>query len=123
MLTQETRPSKAKSSIYLYGTNPPNNKQTCIVISVVWHNKVIQASDLNLDMKVANIESLFAQLVALRNSWKAIWNKAKLVASSLQIEVQLFRHGSTAARKRIRFHDEDTPDENVNEMNEADKSP
>ena len=38
-------------------------------------------------MEVASIESLLAQLVALRDSWKAIWNEAKLVASSLQIEV------------------------------------
>ena len=74
-------------------------------------------------MKVANIESVLAQLMALRDSWKAIWNDAKLVASSLQIELKLFRDRSTTARKRIRFYDEDTPDENVNEMNKADKSP
>ena len=100
-------------------------------MSVVWHRilvpidfctKVIQASDATLDMEVANIESLLAQLVALRDSWKAIWNEAKLVASSLQIEVKIFRHCSTTARKRTRFHDEDTPDENLNEMNEADES-
>ena len=50
-------------------------------------NKVIQASNASLDMKVANTESLLTQLVALRDSWKAIWNEAKLVESSLQIEV------------------------------------
>ena len=61
--------------------------------------------------------------MALRGSWKAVWNEAKLVASSLQIEVKLFRHCSTTVRKRTRFHDEDTPDEDVNEMNEADESP
>ena len=73
-------------------------------MSVMWHrilvpigfcNKVIQASDATLDMEVTNIESLLAQLVALRDSWKAIWNEAKLVASSLQIEVKNFRHRST----------------------------
>ena len=31
-----------------------------------------------------------------------------------------FRHRSTTARKRTIFHDEDTPNENVNEMNETD---
>ena len=64
-------------------------------MSVVWHrtlvtidlcNKVIQASDATLDKEVANIESLLAQLVVLRDSWKTVWNEAKLVASSLQIE-------------------------------------
>ena len=69
---------------------------SCIIMSVVWHtmlvpidfcNKVIQASDATLDMEVANIESLLAQLVALRDSWKAIWNEAQTDASSLQIEV------------------------------------
>ena len=105
---------------------------TCIIMSVVWHkilvpidfcNKVIQASDTTLDMEVENIESLLAQLVALRDSWKAMWNEAKLVAFSLQIEVKLFKGRSTTTRKRTIFHDEHTPDENVNEMNEADESP
>ena len=50
-------------------------------------------------MEVANIESLRAQLVTLRDSWKAIWNEAKLVASSLQIEVKLFRDRNYTARK------------------------
>ena len=66
-------------------------------------------------MEVANIESFLAQLLALRDSWKAVWKEAKLVASSLQIEVNLSRHRSTTARERTRFHDEDTPGENVNE--------
>ena len=96
-------------------------------MSVVWHrllvlihfcNKVIHASDATSDVEVSNIESLLAQLVALRDSWKAIWNDAKLVASSLQIIVEIFRRHVTTARKRTRFHDDDAPDENVNEMNE-----
>jgi len=74
-----------------------------------------QASDATLDMEVANVESLLTQLVALRDSGKAIWNEVKLVASSLQTEEKLFRIPSTTARKRMRFHDEDTPEENVNE--------
>ena len=57
-------------------------------------------------------------IVALRDSWKIIWNEAKLVASSLQIEVKLLRYRSTTARERTRFHDE-----NVNERNEADEPP
>ena len=61
--------------------------------------------------------------MALRDSWKIIWNEAKLVASSQQIEVKLSRHRSTTARERTRFHDEDTPDENVNERNEAIEPP
>ena len=69
-------------------------------------------------MEVANIESLRAQLVTLRDSWKAIWNEAKLVASSLQIEVKLFRDRNYTARKRTRFQYEDIPDENVNKINE-----
>ena len=52
-----------------------------------------------------------------------MWNEAKLVAANLQIEVQLFRNNNTTARKRTRFHDEDTPDENVNEMNETEECP
>ena len=72
-------------------------------------------------MKIANIENLLVQLVALQHSWKAVWNEAKLVAPSLQREVKLSRDHIISARKR--FHDEDTPDENVNEMNEAAESP
>ena len=94
-----------------------------ILVPIDFYNKIIQASDATLDMEVANIESLLAKLVALLDSWKAVWNEAKLVASSLQIEVKLFTDRSTTARKRTRFHDEDTHDENVNEMNEADESP
>ena len=33
MLTQGTRPSNAKSSSFLYGTNPPN-KQICLVLLI-----------------------------------------------------------------------------------------
>ena len=100
-------------------------------MSVVWHrilvpldfgNKVIQASDATLDMEVANIESLIEKLVALRDSWKAIWNEAKLVASSLQVEVQLFRDRNITVRKSTRFQYESTSDENVIEMNETDES-
>ena len=69
-------------------------------MSVVWHrilvpidfcNKVIQASDATLDIEVTNLESLLDQLMSLRESWKAMWNEAKLVASSLKIEVKLFK--------------------------------
>ena len=86
-------------------------------MSFVWYrilvpidvcNKVFQASDATLDMEVANIESLLAQLLALRDSWKAVWNEAKLVASSLLIEVKLPKdHGTTARKKKdsmIRIH-------------------
>ena len=100
-------------------------------MSVVWHRilvpidfckKVIQASDATLDMEVANIESLLEQLVTLRESWKAIWNEAKLVASSLQVRVKLFRDRNTTNRKSIRFLYKSTSDENVNNMNETDES-
>ena len=95
---------------------------------VVWHrilvpidfcNKVIQASDATLGIEVA---SLIEKLVALRDSRKAIWNEAKLVASSLQVEVQLFRDRNITARKSTRFQYESTSDENVIEMNETDES-
>ena len=72
-------------------------------------------------MEAANIESLLALLVALRDSWKAEWNDAKLVACSLQIEVKLNMDRIITARKR--FHDENTSDENANEINEAYQSP
>ena len=81
---------------------------TCIIMSIVWHkilipidfcNKVIQASDATLDMEVANIESLLAQLVALQDSWEAMWNEAKLVASSLHIEIKLYINCRTTARE------------------------
>ena len=49
------------------------------------------------------MESLLAQLVALRDSLKAIWNEAELIASSLQMEVKLLRHHSTTARRRTKF--------------------
>ena len=77
-------------------------------MSVVWHiilvhidvcNNVIQASDATLNMEVANVESLLAQVVALRGSWKAVWNEAMFVASSLLIEIKLLRDRSTTARK------------------------
>ena len=99
-------------------------------MSVVWHrtlvpidfcNKVIQANDATLDMKVANIESLLAQLVAFRDSWKAIWNEVKLVTSSVQIEIKLFRDRNSTAKKRTRFQYKGTPNKNVDEMNEADE--
>ena len=102
---------------------------TCTIMSIVWYRilvpvgicyKVIQVSDATLDMEVTNIESLLAQLVDLRDSWKTIWNEAKLVASSVQIEVRLSMDRRNTARKITRFHVVDTPDENVNLMNEAD---
>ena len=101
-------------------------------MSVVWYkilvhidvyDKVIQAGHATLYMEVANIERLFEQLVALRDSWKAVWNEAKLVASSLQREVKLVRDQSTTARERTRYHDKDAPDENMNEMMEASPLP
>ena len=74
-------------------------------------------------MEIAKIESLLAQLVALRDSWKAIRNEAKLVASSLQVvEIKLFRNRNSTVRKRTRFQYEETPDESVNEINQADES-
>ena len=60
--------------------------------------------------------------MALLDSCKAIWNEAKLVASSLQIEVKLFKDRNSTAKKRTRFQYEETSDKNVNKMNEADKS-
>ena len=73
-------------------------------------------------MEVANIKSLLEKLVTLQDSWKAMWNEAKLVVSSLQVGVKLFRDRNTTARKSIRFLYESTSDENVNKMNETDKS-
>ena len=72
-------------------------------------------------MEVANIESLLALLVALRDSWKAEWNDTKLVACSLQVEVKSLRDRSITARKF--YHDENTSDDNANEINEAYQSP
>ena len=78
-------------------------------MSIVWHrilipidfcNKVIQASDVTVDMEVSNIESLLAQLLALQDSWKAMWNEAKLVASNLEIEMKLSMNRGATARKR-----------------------
>ena len=60
--------------------------------------------------------------MALRDSWKAIWNEAKLVAPSLQVEVKLFRDRNITARKSTRFQYESTSDENVIEINETDES-
>ena len=96
--------------------------QNTTVVPIDFCNKVIQASHATLDMEVANIESLIEKLVALRDSWKAIWNEAKLVASSLQVEVQLFKDRNITARKSTRFQYENTSDENVIEMNETDES-
>ena len=59
--------------------------------------------------------------MALRGSWKAALNEAKLVAASLQIDARSFRHRRTTDRKR--FHNEHAPDENENEMIEAVESP
>ena len=94
-----------------------------ILVPVESCNKVIQVSHATSEMGLANTEILLAQLLALRDSWKAIWNEAKLIASSLQMEIKTFQHRNTAARERTRFQDEDTSDGNVNEMNEADEFP
>ena len=68
-------------------------------MSIVWHrifvpidicNKIIQGNGATLDMEVANIKSLLQELLTLRDSWEAVWNEAKLVASSLQITVKMF---------------------------------
>ena len=76
-------------------------------MSVVWYrilvpidfcNKVIQASDATLHMEVANIKNLLALLVAFGDSRKALRNKAKLVASSLEIEINLFRDRNSTAK-------------------------
>ena len=71
-------------------------------------------------MEVAKIKSFLAQLVALRDGCKAIWNEAKLVASSLQIKVKLFRDRdrNCISRKRRRSSQyENAPHKNVNKMN------
>ena len=68
-----------------------------ILVHIDFCSKIIQASDATLDMEVAIIESLLAQLVALRDSRNAAWNEAKLVASSLQIEAKLPMDRSTIA--------------------------
>ena len=47
---------------------------------------------------IENIESLLAQVVALLDSWKAVWNEAKLAASSMQLEVRLFSDRSTIVK-------------------------
>nr|XP_047139033.1 uncharacterized protein LOC105845882 [Hydra vulgaris] len=62
-------------------------------------NKFIQAINATLEMKASNIESLLSQLAAIRDSWKAMLNEAKLVASSLNIEIKLFRNDS---KKQLR---------------------
>ena len=59
------------------------------IVPIGFYNKVIEASDSNSYMDAANMESLLAQLVALRDRWKPMWSEVKLVASSLQIEVEL----------------------------------
>ena len=94
-----------------------------ILVPIDFCNKVIQASDATLDIEVTNLESLLDQLMSLRESWKAMWNEAKLVASSLKIEVKLFKGRSNTTRKRTRFHDDPVQYENVNEMLESDESP
>ena len=67
---------------------------TCVTMPVVWYRILVsidfcikdnQASDATFNMDVATIGSLLAQLVALPDSWKSVWNEAKLVVSSLQI--------------------------------------
>ena len=94
---------------------------TCIIMSVLWHRilvsidfckKIIQASDATLDMEVLIIESLLAQLVPLRDIWTAIWNKAKLVASSLHIKEKLFKDRNLTVRKRTRFQYQNTLNKN-----------
>ena len=59
--------------------------------------------------------------MALRDSWKAIWNETKLVASTLQLEVKLSGDRNSNVSKRTRFQYDDTLNDNVNEVNEADK--
>ena len=94
---------------------------TCIIMSFVWHrilvsidfcNKVIQASDATLNIKVVIIKSLLVQLVPFRDIWTAIWNKAKLVGSSQRIKVKLFKDRNLTVRKRTRFQYENTLDKN-----------
>ena len=65
------------------------------------YNQVIEARDLYFDMDVANMESLLAQLVALRDSWKAMWNEVKPVASRMQIEVIWCKGRGTTTRTHI----------------------
>ena len=104
---------------------------TCIIMSIVWHrillpidicNKIIQGNGATVDMEVANLESLLQELLTLRDSWEAVWNEAKLVASSLQITVKMFRERNTSARKRTRFQNESTNEESVHQINETDES-
>ena len=57
------------------------------------------------------------------NKWLfEIVGKQSGMKSSLQKEVKWFRNRNSTAKKRTRFQYEDTPDKNVNEMNEADAS-
>ena len=75
------------------------------------------------DLKFVDCSDQTGSEIALRDNWNAAWNDAKLVVSSLLIEVKLSWDRSITVRKRTRFHEEDAPDENVNEVNEADESP
>ena len=52
-----------------------------------------------------------------------MWNEARLVAPSQQIEGKHLIHRSTTARKIKTFHDKDAPDKYVHEMIEAGESP
>ena len=52
-----------------------------------------------------------------------MWNEAKIIASSRQIEVKFVMTLVTLPPKKKRFLDDNTPDENMNESKELDECP
>ena len=70
------------------------NSFRCILMASVWfkvlsaidqRNKVLQAKDQTVDVEVANIKSLLADLDGLRSKWDTILSECQLVTQVLPI--------------------------------------
>ena len=103
------------------------NSFRCILMASVWfkvlsaidqRNKVLQAKDQTVDVEVANIKSLLADLDGLRSKWDTILSECQLVAKNLSIDIS---PPQTRPHKRKRFFDEES--EEAEEYEEADAEP
>lgn len=102
----------AKARLDINGALTYVSSFVCILMSVLWFKilarvdicmKVIQARDATLDVEVKNIESLITDLKSLRDKWDQLWKEATSVASSLDVEVKLYRGRAAPSKKKEIF--------------------
>ena len=82
-----------------------------ILTAINFRNLLLQAKEVTLDVKVANIHDLIGDLKLLRSKWDEILSESKLVAESCGIEQSLCL-AETKRKRRLQFLDRTVLDDN-----------